>query len=255
MNAVTAGMAASSSGLADQEATLWRAFKDDRSQKARERLFDLYYPLARSIARSQKFGRATHDFELPDLIQWACAGLLEALDAFDPSRAAPFKAFARRRIRGSVLDGISKASELREQISFRNRMRSERTRSLASSGLDDLSGEEAMKALIDLTVGLALGFMLEESGASASEATHDRRPTAYESLAWKQLIHRLAQSIGELPEREQGVVRHHYLNDLTFEQIGQILGLSKGRVSQIHKIALARLREQLRQTNTFRMET
>ena len=73
----------------------------------------------------------------------------------------PFRGFAVRRINGSILDGLAKMNEVREQISFRRRVKRERMRSLTPADADALPAGEAMEALIDLAVGLALGFMLE----------------------------------------------------------------------------------------------
>lgn len=255
MNAEVAQPKRSPALVDDAEADLWQAFKAENSPRAREQLFERYHGFARGMARRHKFNGDNGDIELPDLYQWACAGLLEALDGFDPGLGVPFKGYARRRIKGSILDGISKASEIREQISFRNRARTERTRSLGVDDPDKLSSDEAMKALIDLTVGLAIGFMLEDVGASASEETVDKRPSAYESLAWKELLHRLGQAITSLGSREQSVVRQHYLNALSFEQIGALLGVTKGRVSQIHKSAIRQLRERLHPSQHFKVET
>lgn len=238
----------------EEEAALWRAFKADGSSKAREKLFMLYLPLSRQIARRHFFNRRGGDIELPDLNQLASAGLLEALDGYDPDRGVPFSGYARRRIAGSVLDGIAKTSELREQLSFRNRMRTERIRSLGEADPDGLSADEAMRALIDLTVGLALGFMLEENAFAATDETASRETSAYESLAWKELVQRLVGEVGDLPDREQAIIRQHYFNALTFDQIGGLMGITKGRVSQIHKGAIALLRKRLAAAGHFRLE-
>jgi RNA polymerase sigma factor for flagellar operon FliA len=172
----------------------------------------------------------------------ASAGLLEAIDHFDPGRGAPFRAYARRRITGSVLDGIAKMSEVREQISFRNRVRHERVRSLAVADAEALPLEDAMRALADLAVGLALGFMLEGTGLYVDEDQQSPQADAYESLAWKDTVRGVVQELSKLPDRERSVIRRHYLDGLAFEQISVLLGVSKSRVSQLHKAGLDLLR-------------
>lgn len=238
-----------------QEASLWRAMREDRSEVARERIFATYLPFARALAGRQFRGRRGGDIEYEDFVQLACAGLLEAMDRYDPALGVPFRGFAVRRINGSILDGLAKMSEVREQISFRRRVKRERLRSLASDDPAGLPPTEAMEALIDLAVGLALGFMLEgtslyqdDCGAGGAQAT------AYDSLAWKDLVDRLTAELGRLPDRDRAIVRLHYLEEVNFDQIAALLGLSKGRISQLHKAALTLLRKRISGAGGFRLE-
>lgn len=227
----------------DEEAQLWRATRSG-SAEAREALFSRYAAFARQIAARHFRDRTGGDLDLQEFRQLAYAGLLEAIDRFDPDRGVPFRGYAARRIAGSVLDGIAHVSELREQIAFRNRLRSDRVRSLAIRDADQLSSSDAMRALAEIATGLAIGFMLD-SGLMASEETADRAPSAYEGLAWKETVQRLRVALDELPDREQLIIRQHYLHGVAFDLIADLLGLSKGRVSQLHKGAIGRLRRRL----------
>ncbi len=241
-------------GARSEESDLWAAFQSQGGRAAREALFALYLPFARKQARRHFLDRSGGDIEFADLFQLACAGLLEAIDRFDPERGSPFRAYATRRISGSILDGVAQLSEVRGQISFRNRVRSERARSLADERTDDLSGADAMRALMELAVGLALGFMLEGSGLYSPEETADAHANAYDSLEWKDSVGLILHAVARLPERERDIIRYHYLSGLTFDRIGALLGVTKGRVSQIHKAAIGRLRSQLPRARDFRLE-
>jgi RNA polymerase sigma factor for flagellar operon FliA len=234
-----------SEGPQDGEAALWREFTVSGSASARQKLFDLHRAFARQIAVKHFLDRKSGDIEFADLCQLAFAGLLEALDRYDPSRSITFRAFARRRITGSILDGLSHLSEMREQISFRNRVRKERLKSLTVENAEQLDAPEAMAALIEMATGLALGFMIEGSGLYIAEDESDTRSSPYETLAWKQLVSALRDEITRLPPQESKVVTYHYLNGLSFDQISKIVELSKGRVSQIHRSSLKSLREGL----------
>ena len=238
------------------EAALWRAVRTQSSPAARESLFTLHRDFARKIARRHFLDSRTGDIEQDDLRQLAYAGLLEAIDRFDPDRGVPFRGVAARRISGSILDGLAKMSEVREQISFRNRARAERARSLSISAAeaDALSAGDALALLTEIAAGLALGFMLEDAGLVVSEEQADTRPSAYESLAWKEVVRRVAGEVADLSEREQLIMRRHYADGLTFEQIGPLLGLTKGRVSQLHKAAIVRLRTRLVRTESFSLK-
>ena len=68
------------------------------------------------------------------------------------------------------------------------------------------------------------------------------------------MVRRVLTEVTSLPEREQIVIRHHYLNGLTFEQIGSALSITKGRVFQIHAASLARLKAGLMSAGDFRLE-
>jgi RNA polymerase sigma factor for flagellar operon FliA len=233
---------------------LWTELRQTRSARARDQLFAHFTPFAERIARRRFLARTGGDIELNDLKQLAFAGLLEAIDRFDPALGAPFEAYAAGRISGSILDGIAKMSEMREQVRFRNRARRERLRSIApADGGTGLSTGEAMQAFVDLAVGLAIGFMLEGTTLYQSENTPSPFPGAYESLAWKQSLRRVLAVIDQLPAREQKIIRGHYIEGLSFDALAGELGVSKGRVSQLHKAAIGRLRALLPGIDDFRL--
>lgn len=210
-------------------------------QDLREALFAEHIDFAKRLAARQRRRYGAADIELEDLFQLAAAGLLEAIDRFDPERGVPFRAYASRRITGSILNGLAKSNEMREQISFRNRVRSERLRSLSPTAQADPDAVDAITALADMAVGLALGFLMEAGGLVASADTPDPRPNAYDSLAWKELLRRLSAEVEALGERERLIIRGHYFQGLDFERLALLLGVSKGRVSQLHRTALVKL--------------
>ena len=250
-------MAGAAPLLADRAAgedALWHALRHEGSAAARDRLFSLYLPFARSLAGRQFRGRSGGDVEFQDLLQLGCAGLLEAIDRFDPALGVPFKGFAVRRINGSMIDGLAKMSEVREQISYRNRVRRDRLRSLAAGSDAPSRPGEAMEALIDLAVGLALGFMLEGTTLYQGEAQAAVQPSAYDSLAWQDLVKRVTAELTRLPERDRRIIELHYLDGVNFDQIAGLYGLTKGRISQLHKAALIVLRKRVAGGGGFRLE-
>lgn len=241
----------------DEEGMLWAAFKIDGAAEARERLFEHYAGFAAGIASRETRKHPGGDVEFGDLRQLAHAGLLEAIDRFDPGRGVPFRGFAAHRIAGSIRDGIRQTSELREQLSWRRRVRRDRLRSLAGEPPGDPSLSEAMAELADIAVGLALGFMLEDTGLIETEqgaAVSSARPTGYDSLAWKELVGRLQAELSRLAPREQAILRKHYVGGVGFDQLASLFGVSKGRVSQLHRNALVQLRKRLGEKGHLRLE-
>jgi RNA polymerase sigma factor for flagellar operon FliA len=141
---------------------------------------------------------------------------------------------------------MAKMSELRSQIAARTRARRERLASLrARGGADADLPSTAVERLAEAAIGLALGFMLEGANLYVDEEASDVRVRGYEQAAWRALVARLRAAIERLPETERRVLEHHYTGTLTFAQIGDLLGLSEGRISQIHKAAIGILRERL----------
>ena len=223
------------------EASLWRRFRFERELRCREQIFSRYRPLARSLAVRHLRVRPRNGVEQGDMEQFAYEGLLRAIDRFDPLRGIPFGAFARRRIIGSIADGASQMTEIDAQYSYRRRAENERVRSI---GIDAATANP-VRALAELAVGLAIGLMLEGTNLIEPGNGADHRPNAYESLAWRELQAQIAREIVRLPERESVIVRQHYENGVSFTHIAQLLGLSKGRVSQLHASALAKLRARI----------
>ncbi|MES2442150.1 MAG: sigma-70 family RNA polymerase sigma factor [Pseudomonadota bacterium] len=223
------------------EASLWRRFRFERELRCREQIFSRYRPLARSLAMRHLRVRPRNGVEQGDMEQFAYEGLLHAIDRFDPLRGIPFGAYARRRIIGSIADGTAQMTEVDAQYSYRRRAENERARSLGA----DPAAADPLRALADLATGLAIGLMLEGTSLVEPADGADHRPNAYESLAWRELQAQITREIGRLPERESVIIRQHYENGVSFTHIAQLLGLSKGRVSQLHASAIAKLRARI----------
>jgi len=239
---------------AANERSLWQSFKTKGSAAARSKLFSLHADFARSIARRLHRERSRGDIEVAELYQFGYAGLLEALDRFDADRGAPFRPFAALRITGSILDAIPHLSEVLEQISWRRRVRRERLKSIAEG---QNANQAPVERLAEIALGMALGFILEGTGlfsAGDGEAASPRpAESAYDTLAWKELVAELQCELGGLPEREQSILRLHYLEGVGFDRLASAMGLSKARISQLHRASLLLLRKRMRERGHFRM--
>lgn len=222
------------------EAALWRRLHLEGDSSCRAQLFDLHATLARGVARREFRRRPPHGLERSDFEQLAFRGLLEAIDHFDPLHGAPFDAFARHRIRGAIADGSARSSEQAAQVNARRRIEQDRLKSLREGRA---VGGNAIAELADLASALAIGFIAES--ANSCENTPIR---PYESIDWRDLQMRVVAEIDRLPTPEQTVMRQHYLNNVPFKEIATLLRLSKGRIAQIHRAAIARLRLRIRDT-------
>jgi RNA polymerase sigma factor for flagellar operon FliA len=241
----------------ESESELWGMMRGAHREQVRLQLFDMHAAYARALAWKMFKRRSYGDLEFQELHQLANIALLEAIDAFDPAREARFRTYAAHRILGNISDGIARMSEVRRQQSVRARTRRERMRSLVDEDVSQLSGRDALAALTELAMGIAIGVMLEETGLYRDENTataHTRLATAYESAAWHELVVRLARELDGLPEREAVILRRHYVDAVDFETLGRLMSLSKGRISQLHRSALATLRKRLARYGHFSLE-
>lgn len=238
--------------MSKEERDLWEASRAG-SPDARQALFSRFMPVARRIAWRFKRDHAVTPLEIAELLQLASVGLLEAIDRFKPELGVPFRFYSTRRIAGAIAEGIGKLSEVNQQITTRRRMERERLRSIRERGEELRSLDDKLKLIGEIAAELAVGIMLEDSVMYLADE-RDPAQDAYETLAWKQAVRQLMQTLEGLPERDRAIVRLHYLEGIPFEQIARLLGISKGRVSQLHKQAIGVLRKRLSDMGKFRLE-
>jgi len=228
-------------GGADELAQ-WAEWRASASRPAREALFGHYMSYARSVAAQMFAARYQADVEFNDYLQLAYVGLIEAMDRFDHERGISFISFCTPRIRGSILNGVEKLTEVQEQISYNRRRGKERLASLKSAA----SAHGGTNTLSELATGLAIGFMLEGTGMMVEGERETPYGNAYETTAWRQASAQLRQAVRTLPARTRRIIEYHYFEAIPFEQIATLLGLSKGRISQIHKAGLGALKTALK---------
>src|SRR5262245_1782946 len=226
-----------------EEAALWQAYLARRDPALRAQLIERYLPEAHRLAAYAYARRGPQAPEFDDFLQWARLGLMEAFDRYDPAREAAFMTFAGYRIRGAILNGLEHTTEGAAQWAHRRALEEERLDSLVEGADED----EALERLADVTLGLALGFALEDSGLSAAPEGFD----PYRVLEMKRLRERLLLIVEALPERERRILKWHYFEQMDFKLIGAALGLSKGRISQLHSRGLKLMREGLRSIERF----
>lgn len=251
----------------DLTAALWVRWRKDRDEAAREQLISHYLPYARMVAATV-YGRRTHnDIEFDDYLQLARVGLLEAVDRFEPGQGAQFKTFAAKRVQGAVLNGLTRLTEKNQQISVGMRLRQERLEAVKEAAAEEASQESSgggasvpnssrsadklFKYLAEVGIGLALGVMLEDTGMVDAEAfdgdghTPSPEVSYFRKTEILQLRAVLRDLVGQLSEQQRSVIRHHYLQEIPFDEIAAAMGVTRGRVSQLHRQGLLRLRELL----------
>jgi RNA polymerase sigma factor FliA len=233
--------------IAPAELALWEQWRETRSEQAHGQLAALYGDYARIVAASYYARRFHDEIEFAEYSQFAYVGLLEAIERFDPAFGVQFRTFAARRMHGAILDGVEKLTEKQQQIAAVRRLRAQRKDSLLEEGEAapvSRTPEQVLRFVSEIGLGLAVSWLLEGTGM-VDGGERSETMQFYQSVELRQLRERLLQLVKDLPAQQSRVISAHYLQEIPFEEIAQSMGLSKGRISQIHKQALATLRASL----------
>ena len=237
------------------------AVKIQRSVAERDRMVEQYLPLVRYVvARLPVTMPASLDKD--DFYSVGVIGLMHAASTYDPSRGASFKTFAYTAIRGAILDEIRKhdtvprnrrdrlrkmdrASSLLWSANNREPTLAELAEALDSTEDelgDDLQALHTCRVLsLDETYSGADGETMGSQIADAFDVAPDEGAERSEQLT------RLTRAIAELPEIDRNVVVLYYHEQLYLKEIGEILGVTESRISQILTRAIERLRLKLKE--------
>ncbi|MBC3875050.1 sigma-70 family RNA polymerase sigma factor [Undibacterium flavidum] len=224
-------------------------FFESRESKFRIQLVDHYLAYAKTVAAVLYARRQGNEVEFEDYHQLARVGLLEAIDRFDPTRGLQFNTFAEQRIRGAILNGLENQTEKQRQLSTIKRLQADRlaaSSAVVSDSINAHAKDKIFSVLAEVGIGLAISWMLADTGIAETAEDSAVEFPFYKSLEVKQLRDLLLQQLSLLSNSEQRVIRYHYLQGITMEEIAEIFSLTKGRISQIHKSALKNLRQNLK---------
>jgi RNA polymerase sigma factor for flagellar operon FliA len=213
-------------------------------------------PLVKRIAHHLLL-RMPASVQIDDLVQSGMIGLLEAARKYDMSKGASFETYAGIRIRGAMLDEIRKGDWAPRSVHRKSRQVAEAIKTLEMrTGTDakdhDVAAELGMELdeyqliLQDASGSRLFSFddMLEGDD-SAIEKVAGEMPNPLEGIQSEAFRAELAAAIAGLPEREKLVLSLYYDEELNLKEIGQVIGVSESRVSQIHTQAALRLRARL----------
>ncbi len=231
--------------LEPEERELWRRHLHEQDPQARDFLFMRYAPWSRLVARDVYRRIRVSQLEWSDFVQNATIGLLEAMSRFDPDRGLDFTAYAKPRVRGSVFNGLRVFLTGVDRAPREDRHH-QRLESLAA----DQAGD-GLTNFIETVVGLGIGFLVDAEASNDGIAGASEGHASAEAHQVGQL---LREAIDTLPDRQRMIVTAHYFQYVPFCEIAAELGLTKGRVSQIHKVAMAHIRSELSRRRLGRYE-
>jgi RNA polymerase sigma factor for flagellar operon FliA len=242
---------------------LWKRYKSSADERARERLVVAYSPLVKYVAGRMGSGLPAH-VEEADLISYGLTGLISAIERFDLGREIKFETYAISRIRGAIIDELRNLDWVPRSVRARAR-EIERANSRLEARLQRAPSDEEMAnelemsladfqdALVQISNSTIVALdelwsMPDASGDAVSllDTLPDRdAPDPVALVDQSELRDRVADAIAALPEREKLVVALYYYENLTLREIGEVLGVTESRVSQLHTKAVLRLRSKL----------
>jgi RNA polymerase sigma factor for flagellar operon FliA len=241
---------------------LWLEYRRTREKALRDRLILTYAPLVKYVAGRLGSGLPAH-VEEADLVSYGLLGLMSAIDRYDPDRDIKFETYAIARIRGSIIDELRTLDWVPRSVRSRDRNIERAIRELeaklARAPTDEeiaarlgISTDELEESLIDISRSsiAALDELWSTAGegdqVSLLEMLEDPESVKpAEALDETEVREALAEAISRLPEREKLVVTLYYYEELTLREIGEVLGVTESRVSQLHTKAILRLRSRL----------
>jgi RNA polymerase sigma factor for flagellar operon FliA len=240
---------------------LWRRYKVNADNTARDRLVVAYSPLAKYVAGRMTSGMPAHVDEA-DLISYGLVGLSSAIERFDPKREIKFETYAIKRISGAIVDQLRALDWVPRATRARAR-EFERANARLESRLHRAPSDEEMSAELRMSVDEFNGHLLQLANSPVAALSGLRTatsPGAEEAVtlldtladpatpdpaqlvdAWD-LRDRIADATALLPTREKLVIALYYYENLTLREIAEVLGVSQSRVFQFHTKAVLRLR-------------
>jgi RNA polymerase sigma factor for flagellar operon FliA len=242
---------------------LWRRYKSTGDQRARERLVVAYSPLVKYVSGRMASGLPAH-VEEADLISYGLVGLISAIERFDIEREIKFETYAITRIKGAIIDELRSLDWVPRSVRARAR-EIEKANSKLEHRLQRAPSDAAMATELELSVEEFQDALLQISNSSVaaldelwtvSDASGDQvslldtiqdpgAPDPAQLMDATELKDRVADAIARLPEREKLVVALYYYENLTLREIGEVLGVTESRISQLHTKAVLRLRSRL----------
>lgn len=221
---------------------------DDKDEAVR-RYAPMVYRVVRQVAE-----RMPPSVDREYLFSAGMLGLLDALAKYDASRGIAFEAYARIRVKGAVLDELRSLDHLTRSLR-------RRSRSVQSSGqeLEKTEGHPVGDAEIATKTGMSIEEVQSSRTRRAPPESIDpstldaldiaslwQEPVSVQDrLEWEEHVHLLSSALAALPERNRLVIGLYYEAELTLQEIGDVLGVTQSRVSQILRKTVDLIREHI----------
>ncbi len=235
----------------------WETFEnglqpwEDFSHQEQEEIVRHYAPKIRFLALRLK-SKLPRNVELNEMISSGTLGLMEALGKFRPQMGIRFETYAEKRIRGAMLDELRRLDWFPRSLRQRVRAIDEALRHVelthgrqaTEEELHELTGidmHEVRQGLEAMQSQLWLSLDAIEDTMAGDGPDAGGEP--YSDTARRELVERVAPLVERLTPKEKLVLSLYYTDGMNMRETAEIMGITEGRVSQLHSQALNRLRK------------
>jgi RNA polymerase sigma factor for flagellar operon FliA len=235
--------------------------EDTRTEQQKEKIINDSLPFIKYTAYRLAH-RLPPQLSVQDLISVGIMGLLDALQRYTEGRVK-LNTFVEHRIKGAMLDELRALDwvprSVRRKITDLEKTYSALEKKLGRPATDEEAAEalglelDHFYRLLDETKSVSFLDIeyLRQKATEESEVNiidlftqDDRDP--FTALNLSQVREILAKAIDELPEKEKLAVALYYQEELTMKEIGEVMGYTESRISQMHSKAMLRLRAKLK---------
>ena len=230
-------------------------YYSEKSQLTINEIIEDNLELVKKIAW-QIFGRVQKVVEIEDLIQQGMEGLVAAAQKYSPKDGVTFQQYAQLRIRGSIIDYLRKI-----QIYVEQQSRKKQEFEKIKFELQKSIGREPSKDELIKKLGLTddefsyWETAFEANNIQSLDQAYDEFSILYAShlndpettLQDKELKNQIRKALGILNQREAMVAQLYYVEELNIYEISEVLEISTGRISQIKKSIIEKLRNEISQ--------
>jgi len=229
--------------------TLWATYKSTGDLELRNRLVLQYSPLVKYVAGRVRSG-LPGTVDQSDLVSEGVIGLMDAIERFEPARGLQFQTYAVPRIRGAIIDSLRSADwvprAVRDKIRHVERAKVELESRLGRRPEDTEIAEQMAISVRELRDIYAKVSSASLASADELGVVDDLPFVSGEAFEDDETRESLMEAVAGLPERDRVIVALYYFEGLTLAEIGQVLGVTTARVSQLHTRVTLSLRARLR---------
>jgi RNA polymerase sigma factor for flagellar operon FliA len=215
---------------------------------SRRELAEKYTPYVRSIAGKIK-KTLSKDIEFDDLVSYGMLGLMEAADRFDPKHGANFMTFAYYRVRGAIYDGLrgmgwvsrTEYQRYRFEQHANAYLQNVQEQNAATPVGIKKSEDDEVGELANVVEGLVTIYVTALDAMEGFQIKDDRGPAVDETLEVNQARELVTQALEKLGGQEKQLLEMYYYKEMSLEEVGKQLGLSKSWTSRLHTRAIQKL--------------
>ncbi len=224
----------------------YRSLAPPDAGMSREAMVERYEPYVRSIAGKIKRS-LSQNIGFDDLVGYGMVGLLEAAERFDIRYGANFMTFAYYRVRGAIYDGLRSMGWVSRTEYHRHRFAARANLYLTSVhdqrlGSRDAkrSAEDEIDALAETVEGLVTIYVTALDAMDGLQL-EDESLDVEAAVEIGQARQVIRDALAKLPEQEKTVLELYYYQELSLQEVGKKLGLSKSWTSRLHSRAIVKL--------------